>query len=119
MLNTATEVVGHNVDFDVKMVRHELWRLQKPDRFEGKPSFCTMLASKPLLRLPAPAWLKNDFKFPKLEETYEFFFQKKFDDAHDALADIRATRACYFALKNHPSQDEIPFDFPTTQQNQP
>jgi len=31
-------------------------------------------------------------------ELYRFLFGKEFDDAHDAMADIRATKDCFLEL---------------------
>ena len=39
------------------------------------------------------------YKWPKLEELYRKLFGYTFDGAHDALADVEATRKCYFELK--------------------
>ena len=37
-------------------------------------------------------------KWPRLEELHNFLFSEDFDGAHDALADVRATRRCYYEL---------------------
>ena len=38
------------------------------------------------------------YKWPKLEELYRKLFGCMFDNAHDALADVEATKKCYFEL---------------------
>jgi DNA polymerase III, alpha subunit len=37
-------------------------------------------------------------KRPKLQELYTFLFGKPFEGAHDAIADIRATKDCFLQL---------------------
>jgi DNA polymerase III, alpha subunit len=37
-------------------------------------------------------------KRPKLQELYTFLFGKPFEGAHDAMADIRATKDCFLQL---------------------
>ena len=38
------------------------------------------------------------FKPPKLMELYEYLFEKQFQDAHNAAADVEATTMCFFEL---------------------
>jgi hypothetical protein len=35
-------------------------------------------------------------KWPKLQEAYKWCFNKEFDKAHDAMADIRACKEVFF-----------------------
>jgi hypothetical protein len=37
-------------------------------------------------------------KRPKLIELYKYLFGKEFDNAHDAMTDIEATKDCFLAL---------------------
>ena len=39
------------------------------------------------------------FKWPKLSDLHIKLFGKDFDEAHNALADIRATADCFWELK--------------------
>ena len=39
------------------------------------------------------------FKYPNLTELHRKLFQKAFDGAHDALADVRACKAAYYELR--------------------
>lgn len=36
------------------------------------------------------------YKYPRLEESYMFFFGKKFDGAHDAGCDVQACAEVFF-----------------------
>src|SRR5690606_8051357 len=38
------------------------------------------------------------FKWPKLEELYQKLFNEKFEEAHNAAADVVATTRCFFEL---------------------
>jgi hypothetical protein len=41
----------------------------------------------------------GDCKYPNLTELHRKLFQKAFDGAHDALADVRACKAAFFELR--------------------
>ena len=41
----------------------------------------------------------GEFKYPNLMELYRKLFNKSFQNAHDALADVRACKAAFFELK--------------------
>lgn len=98
MAQQADRIVCHSVGFDVKMVRGIIYRQygeEKSDWFNSLPTYCTMKASTPLLKIPG----KKGFKYPKLQELYQFLFNEYFDDAHDAMNDIVATWRCYYKLQ--------------------
>jgi hypothetical protein len=40
----------------------------------------------------------GEYKWPKLEELYTKLFGTTISGAHDAMADIEATKKCYFEL---------------------
>jgi hypothetical protein len=46
-----------------------------------------------------PSKKRGSYKNPKLNELYELLFEKTFENAHDAMADISATKDCFFELK--------------------
>lgn len=79
--------VGHNIDFDLKIMASEFIRDgRKP--FETPKTFCTMRQTKNICRIPDK---RGRNKWPKLTEAYEFFFGESFTGAHEALGDARAT----------------------------
>lgn len=93
MVQMADILVAHNIAFDVEIIR-EPW----PAAFRAlseKLLYCTMLSSKPVLGIPAKS---GGLKNPKLAEAYRHFFEVDFENAHDAMADVRACRDVYFAL---------------------
>lgn len=95
--------VAHNDSFDRRCFRIEMARLYGKvallDAWKNSPSFCTMNESKNLVKLPPTAKMLacgfDSFKPPKLEEAYEFFYNKKPEKAHDAMADVETTLAVY------------------------
>jgi DNA polymerase III subunit epsilon len=81
-------IVGYNASFDLKVLRGELRRAGKPDRFEGTRSIDCMRPLTDICKVPA----KNGrgYKWPKLTEAYRAIFQRELAGAHGALADARA-----------------------------
>ena len=88
-------LVGHNVSFDTHIVGAELIRLGKADTLTSKPSICTMQSTIDFCAIPGV----KGFKYPKLQELHKKLFGYEFEDAHNALSDIRATLKCYLELK--------------------
>lgn len=95
--NKADLIVAHNFSFDSKMMQgeYELWKekwvgiekYQDVLSWTNKLSICTM----------KQCWYK---KRPKLQQLHTDLFCEEFDGAHDAMADILATKKCFFELMN-------------------
>jgi len=97
-LYNCDTVVAHNILFDKTVLLSELHRYKRDDLiniFETKALYCTMNKSKDLLKIPMKY---GDYKSPKLIELYLYFFGEKFDNEHDASADVEACVKCYFEL---------------------
>ncbi|MBR1786794.1 MAG: 3'-5' exonuclease [Paludibacteraceae bacterium] len=91
-------LVGHNIDFDQHIVGAELYRLGlSSDKIMHKTTICTMKASINFCKLPPIRY--GQYKWPKLQELYYKLFGHEFSNSHDALADITATKDCYYELK--------------------
>lgn len=95
----ADILIGHNVQFDIKFLRHELESMD--ELFVPKNSFCTMSYYKPICGLLNS---RGDLKNPKLQEVVAFLniseeqISKKADELfhgsenyHDARYDTAAT----------------------------
>ncbi len=103
----ADLVVGHNVEFDIKIMSTALWRhitKEHGDAFAHevitknwltKATFCTMKESR---REVQALDKRGRVKAPTLIETYKHFFGKDLDRAHSANADAVATLEIYLAL---------------------
>lgn len=95
-LYRCTQLVGHNIHFDLKVMGAEYYRLGYDYRcMIARPSTCTMQATIEFCNIPGhygPKW-------PRLQELYVKLFGREFEGAHDAMADIRATRECFFELQ--------------------
>jgi DNA polymerase-3 subunit epsilon len=103
-------IIGFNLQFDMKLLRGELRRDRRPDRYGHKPEICCMRASLPHCRIPpthkqmAAGFRSN--KNPTLAEAYEILLGKPpFAGAHNALTDAKATVELYRWLK---AQGKLP-----------
>jgi DNA polymerase-3 subunit epsilon len=95
----AELMVCHNYNFDSMFLFDLYARFQNSGMAEKVltiPHVCTMLSTTNLCCLPGRY---GKFKWPKLEELHRFLFDEDFVGAHDALADVRATRRCFYELK--------------------
>ena len=94
-LNQADCMVGHNLDYDLHIVGAEYVRLGYDSRIMfARPTLCTMQATIQFCNIPG----RFGPKWPKLMELYTKLFGQEFDGAHDAMADIVATKDCFFEL---------------------
>ena len=106
MTEDADFFVCHNFDFDYKLIQILAHSLTKEygdeptlllDEINELPYKCTMKSTIQFCALPFPSGRKG-CKFPKLEELHRILFNEEFSGAHDALADVLATKRCYFEL---------------------
>lgn len=95
-LDAANWMVAHNLDYDEKVMGAEFIRARLPDLFKGKKKACTKTEATNFCALPG----KYGYKWPTLVELHQKLFVTGFEDAHDALGDVRATARCYFELKS-------------------
>lgn len=86
-LGEPVTIVAHNWVYDLKRIQHETGLLGVDDFVGRMPSICTMKMLTDHMKLPGKY---GKYKWPKLQEAHEFFLGCKFEDAHDAMADIRA-----------------------------
>ena len=88
-------MVGHNINFDKRMITYELARLGIMFNFDLMDKVCTMNKSKDYCAIPG----ERGNKMPKLQELYTILFGEEFEGAHNASADVQATAKCYWKLK--------------------
>ena len=104
ILRRADLLVGHNIAFDQGYVKHMMERNLNELSPEARsafyldvPTLCTM-KHKEIKRYINAKNKKGRLKFPNLSELHEKLFNEEFDGAHDAMADITATRNSFFKL---------------------
>lgn len=92
-------LVGHNIEFDSKILRVELMRFGMQNGLRNilrvKDKICTMKSTVDLCKIEGP----YGYKWPTLSELYFFLFSEELMDAHDAAIDTEATVKCFFELK--------------------
>jgi DNA polymerase III epsilon subunit-like protein len=106
-------IVGHNLTFDLNMVKIELMRQIQRNSHEkdlfllfleevktSRKYYCTMQESVDLCNLPALDKKGNPYiKFPKLAELHERLFQRKPKNLHNSLHDVLICLRCYYMLE--------------------
>ena len=95
-LKNAKYVIGHNINFDLKIIGAEHFRLSYNSNLNDKINLDTGQISKKYCNLKGG--FGGGLKMPKLIEMYEILFNEKFSDAHDASHDVNATAKCFFEL---------------------
>ena len=92
----STFLIGHNVRFDINALGAEFIRRGIHTPFLEKKEVCTMWLSTDHMKLPGGRGGK--FKPPRLMELYDHLFEEKFQEAHNAAADVEATARIFFEL---------------------
>src|SRR5690606_8433020 len=96
VLENIRIVSGHNVEFDYNIVGAEFFRKNIKDNLQEKPKADTMILGTDFCQLGGGRG--GRFKPPKLEELYEKLYGHKFDEAHNAAADVNATAQVFFEM---------------------
>ena len=116
-LKTCDKLVGHNISFDINMLKVELLRLIYADIFD-KPNeikyykkclyyitnykniCCTLKDSIELCNIEATnRFGKKYLKYPKLFELNEKLFDNEAKNLHNSLVDILVTLRCFMKIK--------------------
>jgi DNA polymerase-3 subunit alpha len=95
-LRNSSFVIGHNVEFDLNIIKAEHIRKGFQSRLSGMVAVCTKEESTDFCALAGGRGGK--FKWPSLDELYYKLFQEGFAEAHNAAADVAATARCFFEL---------------------
>lgn len=100
MMARADLIVGHNVSFDLRMVRILGVRVTGEKWANPLPSFCTMRHTTSICKiLKRQPRCHNDWKWPSLSEAVQHFFGEDHSNAHRARPDCDASARIYFHLK--------------------
>jgi DNA polymerase-3 subunit alpha len=116
-LTNVDLIVGHNVAFDINMIRAELFRLINSKLSEErkikhrnnvdflinyKNTYCTLQNSIELCKIEAlDSYGTTYFKYPKLAELHKKLFETVPNNLHDSLNDILITLRCYMKMKHN------------------
>jgi DNA polymerase-3 subunit alpha len=90
----AKVLVGHNIEFDNKIIGAEYLRTAQENFLAQFPNIDTAEETKQFTQLPGGPG--GRLKSPKLIELYEKLFGTSFGDAHDAAYDVDATAKAFF-----------------------
>lgn len=95
-------IIGHNVDFDIKMVQIECDRNNIYTNIFDKSNkiFCTMQNSINICKIEAVNSMGKYYKWPKLSELHEKLFNVVPIDLHDAYNDILICLRCAVFIIN-------------------
>lgn len=95
----AKFVVGHNVDFDIKIIAAELYRknFQYSDLLNCR-RICTMKSSVEYCKISNERNPAKGYKWPKLQELHNRLFNYNYTVEHNAENDVEATAKCFFEL---------------------
>jgi len=104
-MDRAHFLVGHNVSFDERVMGAEYLRNRIPSAIMDKAKIDTKDEGTQFCAIPGP----RGFKWPTLGELHHALFDKGFEDAHDAAADVEATARCFLELVRI---GEAKFSFP-------
>ena len=98
--------IAHNEQFDARILRIALMRFESegaPDVWKAGKAECTARLATPICKIPpTPKMVAagvNKFKTANLGEAYRHFMGCDFENAHSAMADVRACMEVYFAIK--------------------
>ena len=111
VLAKAKFVVGHNINFDLKITGAEFYRKQIPTPLLEKKILDTM-TQKTADLCQLPGGRGGRYKLPRLGELYFHLFDTNFSEAHNATADVEATARAFFELvrTQHFSTSELETD---------
>ena len=96
-LKKADYIICHNTWFDTNVVCSEMKRMNIPTTIMEKKSYCTMLSGTDLCAIEGEF---RGYKWPTLQELHSYLFRRKFSDAHDALADVKAVAKCFWEMRD-------------------
>lgn len=97
-------IIGHNVEFDYKMICAELMRLGWTESLQTfkyyKKFFCTMKSTVNLCNIQSVSKTGKQFtKFPSLVELHFHLFKTGLKNMHNALNDVLVCFRCFYKLK--------------------
>jgi DNA polymerase III epsilon subunit-like protein len=87
-LKECSNIVGHNIKFDIHIICNEMLRAGIPlKNIYGKQLNCTSILTKKIFS-----------RYYSLSELYKKLFNEELKNAHNAVIDVHATRLCYLKV---------------------
>lgn len=100
LLEKSAIIIAHNATFDLSCIFSELYRINKDvdimNIIKSKLFICTMMSSINICKIYSP--FSKDYKYPKLDELYHYFFNSERKNTHTAKADTVDLVKCYNEL---------------------
>lgn len=96
VMGKASVIVGHNVEFDLRILGAEYFRKGISSKLSEITQICTKELSTDFCAIPGGRGGK--FKWPTLSELHDKLFGEGFEEAHNAAADVAATARCFLEL---------------------
>lgn len=87
-LKKVTHIIAHNIEFDINVIRSELFRRGKKEiikELDKKVLMCTMKHCKNIVKIVNSY---GKYKFPSLKELYKFSFDCDIENAHNSKYDV-------------------------------
>jgi len=88
-------IIAHNISFDEKIIESEFLRTGTQKGLFSPKKMCTKDLSTEFCAIEGSC----GYKWPSLKELHIKLFGEDFEDAHDAMVDVRACAKCFFELK--------------------
>lgn len=98
-LSLGVTLVGFGVEFDHKMIRGELRRLQMDDYYNRTQVLDVMRKNVGVCKLPQNRPGRGGYKTPTLVECYQHWFKKTPEGAHNCYADCLHTLRILKAMR--------------------
>ena len=107
-LMSADVIIGHNIQFDINMIRVECIRNNIKFNFNTNKEnkqithYCTMKKGKNITHIESTS-LNGDkyIKYPKLIELYKYYFNEEVNGLHNSLTDILVCFRCYYKIEHN------------------
>jgi DNA polymerase III epsilon subunit-like protein len=96
-LEYCDEIVGHNLEFDVKVLEKAYWISEHEQ--QDTIGFITKLNLNHFCTMKESVKYFNFHKYPKLSELYNFIFKEKTVGLHNSARDIEYTHTIFNWLK--------------------
>lgn len=90
-------LIAHNMSYDIKIIEAEFLRCKLEHNLHDLETICTKELATDFCAI---AGNYGSYKWPRLSELHSKLFGVNFEDAHDALVDVRATAKCFWELKS-------------------